>query len=162
MRCGFLWQNIFFEHLLFSVDQRIDVIGRQFESVAMRNRIRWARLYAITAKNAARIINVVYRRVPLSCGDAVRVRILSSFNVNAIRRAGGRAKEASHALFQAIFVAMQYMDSAIARLEMHRLVWVVFRDRFTEDILEGHAEAFDHRRECREHFADWISHRRGV
>src|SRR5215475_3493295 len=156
----FLRQNIFFEHLLFAVDQGVDIVRCEFEPVPVRDRVRWASFHAITAENAARIINVVYRRVPLSCGDAVRVRILGSFNINAIRRAGGSAQETSNALFQAIFIAMQHVNPAIARLEMYRLVWVVLRDRFTEDILEGHAEALDHRRKCREHFADWISHSR--
>src|SRR5262249_4220317 len=124
----------------------------------MRDCIRWARFYTVAAENAARIINVVYRRVPLSCGDAVRFGILGGFNVNAIRWTSCRAKEAPYALFQTIFVAMQHVNSAVARLAMYGLVRVVLRDRLAQHVLEGHAKAFDHCRERRKHFADWISH----
>src|SRR5262249_2269161 len=80
----------------------------------------------------ARIINVVHRCVPLSCGDAVRLGILGSFNVDAVRRARSRAKKASDTFFKPILIAMQHMNSAIPRLEMHRLLRGVFLCRFSE------------------------------
>ncbi len=72
------------QHLFFPVHQRIDVIRRQLKPVSMRNRIRRARLHAISAKNASRIINVVDLRVPFSRRNSARFRILRRFNVNAI------------------------------------------------------------------------------
>lgn len=156
--CRLLRQNIFLDHLLFAVDQRIDIVGRQFKSVSVRDRIGRACFYAIPAENAARVVDVVHRRVPLSCGDAVRIGIFRCLDVNAIRGAGGSAKEASDALFQAILIAVQHVNAAIARLKMYRFVRVVLRHRLAEHIFERDAEAFHHRGECREHFADWISH----
>ena len=50
------------------------------------------------------------------------VGILRGFDVNAIGRAGRGAQEAGHALFQAVFVALQHVHAAIALLELGRRV----------------------------------------
>ncbi len=47
---------------------------------------------------------------------------------------------------------MQHMNPAIARLKMHWLKRVIFRDRLTEHIPEGHAEALHQRAKS---FADF-------
>ena len=39
---GGLGKDIFFEHLFFAVDQRVDVVGRQFEAVTMFHSLRKA------------------------------------------------------------------------------------------------------------------------
>jgi hypothetical protein len=56
----------FFEKLFFAINERIDVVGSQFESVAVRDRVRRARFHAITAENAPRIIYVVHAGVALT------------------------------------------------------------------------------------------------
>ena len=77
--------------MLLAIDQRIDVVGSEFESVAMRDRIGRASLDAIPAENAARIIDIVDFRVALAGRNSVCVRVLCSLEVNAIRREIGRA-----------------------------------------------------------------------
>ena len=141
-----------FQHLFFAIYQGIDVVRSQFKPVSMGNRIGRTRFYAIPAKNAARVIDVVHRSVPLSCGDAVRIGVLRRLNIDAIRRAGRRAKETSHALFEPVFVPVQHVNSAIPRLEMHWFVWIVLRDRFPEHVPERHAEPFEHGVERLDHF----------
>jgi hypothetical protein len=76
-----------FEQLLFAIDQSIDVIRGEFESVTVRDRIGGARFYAVAAKNAARIIDIVDFRIALAGRDSIRIRIFSRFDVNAICRA---------------------------------------------------------------------------
>src|SRR5215475_13560314 len=124
----------------------------------MGNRIRRAGFHAISAENAARIINVVNGSVPLSRGNPVRVGIFGGFNVNAVRRACRCTQKASDALFQPVFITMQHVNSAVARLKMHWLMRVVLCDRFPEYVPERHAEPLHHRGERREYLAEWISH----
>src|SRR5579885_3122656 len=127
--------------------------------MTVRDRIGRASLHAIAAENAAGVINVVNGSVPFAGGNPVRVRVLGRLNVDAICRARSRAQEASYALFQAVFIAVQDVNSPVSRLKMDRLVRVILRHRFAEHVLEGDAEALHHRRKRREYFADWISHR---
>jgi len=46
-------RGLFFEKLLFSVNERVDVVGRELEAMTVRDGIGWASFHAITAKNAA-------------------------------------------------------------------------------------------------------------
>ena len=85
--------------------------------MSVRDRIGWARLDAVSAENAARIIDIVDFCVTLTGGDSICVGVLSRFDVNAIRRASRGAQKAANAFFQSIFIAMQNVDAAIARLE---------------------------------------------
>jgi len=158
VRRGFLRQDIFFEHLLFPIHQRIDVVRSQFKSVTVCDCIRRACFHAVPAEDAARIVDVVDRSVALAGGNPIRIRIFCSLNVNAIRWACSSTQKTSDALLKSIFVTMQHVNAAVARLEMHRLVWIVLRDRLPEHIPEGHAEPFHHSAERREHFAEWRSH----
>ena len=150
------------EELLFAVHEGINIVRCQLEFVAMRDRIGGASFYAVATKNASRIIDVINVRVTLACGYAVRVRILRGFNVDAIRRARGCAKKTPHALFQAIFVSMQNMDSPIPGLEMHWLVRVVLRDGLAKYIAESNAEALHQRAGGSKHILDDGWHRWSV
>ena len=130
--------------------------------MSVRNRIRGARFDAVTAENTTRIIDIVNAGVTFAGGDAAGIRIFRGFDVNAIRGARRCTEKASNALFQAGFVAMQHVNPAIARLKMHRFERVILRDRLTEHIPEGHAEALH---QCAESFADFPKdgcHRLGV
>src|SRR5215470_5283268 len=60
-----------FEKLLFAVHQGIDVVRGEFESVAVRDRIRRAGFHAVAAENAPRIVDVVHRGVALARGNSV-------------------------------------------------------------------------------------------
>ena len=142
----------FFEELLFAIDKRVNVVRSEFKSVPMRDRVGWACLYTIPAENASRIIDVVNLGVALTGGNPVRVLVFGGFDINAIRRARGRTQKAAYALFQAILVAVQYVNPSVARLEVYRLVRIILRDGLPEDIAKGHAEALYQRAECLAHF----------
>ena len=90
--------------MLFPINQRVDVVGRQLKSMPMRDRIRWARFDAVPAENAAAVINVVDTCETFARRNARSVGIFRGFDVNAIRGAGSSAKKTSNALFKAGFV----------------------------------------------------------
>ena len=130
--------------------------------MSMRNRIRRAGFDTVSAKNTPRIIDIVNTGVPFPCGDSAGIGVFSGFNVNAIRRAGSGAQKASNALLEPGFVAVQHMNSTIARLKMHRFERIILRDRFTKHIPEGHAESLN---QCGKGFADFSKdgcHKLGV
>jgi hypothetical protein len=79
----------------------------KLKSMSMRNRICGASLNTIPAKDAAVVVDVVDLRVSFSARDPLLCGILSSLDINAVRRTCRRAQEARYALFQAILVALQ-------------------------------------------------------
>src|SRR5882757_385570 len=106
------------QKLLFPVHQSPSVERRQLKSVPMCNRVGRASFYTISAKNAAVVVDIVDGGIALGAADPLFGGVLGSFDVNAIRGAGGRAKEASHALFQAILVALEHVHAAKSLLEL--------------------------------------------
>src|SRR5882724_12878561 len=124
--------------------------------MTVRYGIRWASFHAITAENAARIIDVIYARAALACRDAVRVHILRSLDIDAIGGASGRAEKTANALLQAIFVAVQNVNPTVARLKVYRFVGIIFRDRLTKHSAEGHTKTFH---ECAKRLADFSDDR---
>src|SRR5882762_7407779 len=152
----------FFEQLLFAIDQRIDVVGGQLEPVAMRDRVRGAGLHAIPAENTPRIINIVYAGVTLTCRNTIGIRIFRGFDVNAIRRAGRGAQKTPYALFQTAFIAMQHVNSPIARLKMDRLVRIILGNGLPKHIPERHAEPLRERAERLGNLADDVGHARSL
>jgi hypothetical protein len=148
--------RLFFQKLLFPVNKRVDVIRRELEVMTVGDGIGWASFHAIAAENAARIIDVVHAGVALARGDAVRVDILGGFDIDAIGRASGRAEKAANALLQAILVAVENVNPAVARLKMYRLVRIVFRDGLAKHGAEGYAEPFY---QCAKRFADFPDNR---
>lgn len=88
----------FFKKLFFAVNQRIDVIRRQFKAVTVGDRIRRARFHAVSAENAPRVIDIIDAGVALARGNAVVICIFSGFNVNAIRRTCRGTEKTAHAL----------------------------------------------------------------
>jgi len=130
--------------------------------VSVRNRIRRAGFDAVSAENAPTVIYIVNVGVALSRGNPAGIGVFSGFNVNAIRRTGRSAEKASNALLEPGFVAVQHVDSTIARLKMHRLERIIFRDRFAKHIPEGHAESLDQRAERLADFSEDGCHNLGV
>ena len=143
-----------FKELFFTINKRVDVVGRQLEAMTVRDGVGRARFHAITAENAARIIDVIYARVALACRNSVRIHIFSGFDINAICWTGGRTEKAANTLFEAVFIAMKNVDPTVTRLKMYRFVWIVFRDCLTKHISEGYAEALHQRAKRLAHFPD--------
>ena len=153
---------MFLKKLFFAIDQRINVIRGEFKSVSVCNRIRGARFDTITAKNTSRVIDIVDAGVSFACGDSAGIRIFSRFDVNTIRGASCGAQKASNAFLEAGLVPVQHVNSAIARLKMHRLERIILRDRFAKHIFESYAESLHQRGEGFAHFSKDGCHRVGV
>ena len=115
--------------------------------MAVRDCVGGTGLYAIAAEDAAGIINVVDAGVAFARGDSGVGGVFRGFDVDAICWASGGAQEASDTFFQALFVAMQDMDPAIARLEVNRFFGIIFGHGLAEHICEGDAKTFCERHE---------------
>src|SRR5215470_10789404 len=72
------------QHHLLAVDQVGRVEGRQFESVAVRDRIGRTGLDTVSAEDAAVVVDVIDLGVAFGAADTVLLRVLGSFNVNAV------------------------------------------------------------------------------
>src|SRR5260370_20561546 len=100
------------QHLLFAIDQVGGIEGRNFEAVPVGDGIGRAGLYAVSAKDAAVVINVIDLGVTLGPADAVFSRIFRRLNINAVGRTSRRAQEAGPALLRSILIALQYVHTA--------------------------------------------------
>ncbi len=126
------------------------------------NCVRRASFHAVATEYAARIIDVVDAGIAFTGGDTAGIGILSSFNVDAVCRAGRRAKKAPNALFEPGFVAVQHVNATISWLEVDRFERVILRDRFPEHIPESDTKSLH---QCAERLADFPKdggHRLGV
>ena len=122
--------------------------------MAVGNSVGGAGLDAIAAENAAGIIDIVDLRVTLARGDALFLGVFRGFDVDAIRGTRRRAKEAPDALLQPIFVALQHVNAAVARLQRRRGVWKALRGRLLEHRPKGDLKAFIQRYECLADFSE--------
>ena len=141
-----------FEELFFAIDHGIDVVGGELESMTVRDRVGGAGFDAVSAKNAARIIDIVDGGVAFGGGDAICFGIFGGLDINAARGAGCGTKKARYALLESILIALQHVDAAIARLKMHGLVGIIFGGRLSPKIAKGDAEAL---RQSRDRVADF-------
>ena len=112
----------------------------------VRDGVRGTGLHAVSAKNAAVIVDVVDLGVAFRPGNPVLCRIFRSFYVNTIGGARGRAQKTCHAFLQAVFVALEYVHATVPFLELSpfqraRAVWIVLDDRGLEHLAKGDAHA---------------------
>ncbi len=105
------------EHVLFAHDEVRRVQAGQLKAVSVGDGIGGAGFDAVSAEDAAVVVNVVDLRVTLGAGDAVLGRVLGGFNIDAVRGAGRGAEKAGDALFQAIFIALKHVRTAEAVLQ---------------------------------------------
>src|SRR5579875_3690739 len=132
MRTGFRERD---KHLFLAINERGRVVACEFEAVTVSDRVSGTCFYAIAAKDAAVVIDVVDFRVPLGSADAALFGVLRRFNVDTVCRTRGGAEETGHALFQAVFIALQNMCAAIALLYLCRAVRVFFRNSGLQHLL---------------------------
>src|SRR5271169_6628804 len=104
------------QKLLFAIDEGVDVVGGQFDAVAVGDGVGGAGFDAVAAENAARVVYVVGLRIALARRNTIGGGIFGSFDVDAIRRTGCGAEKTAYALFVAVLVALQNMDAAVAGL----------------------------------------------
>jgi phage-related protein len=86
------------------------------------------------------------------------IGIFRGFDVNAIRGAGRGTQKTADTFFQAIFVAMQHVNSAITRLKVYRLFGIAFRHGFPEHSPESNAKSVEHGPKSVEDFANRRCH----
>src|SRR6266508_4869144 len=82
--------------VVFAVDGELVVLAHE-------NRGDRARLFTVSAEDAARLVDLINRRVAGPCHD--RAVVFRRLEVNGIRRTRHRAQSAGHALFEAVLVA---------------------------------------------------------
>ena len=111
-----------YQHLFLGVNEGCSVITGEFEPVTVRNRVRWARFHTITAEDTAVVVDVVYLRVPLTATKANHIRVLCSFDINAVRWTSRCAKKARDTFFQPVLIALQNVSAAITILQLRRAV----------------------------------------
>ncbi len=138
------------KQLLFPVDKIAGVERCQFEAMSVRDRVRRASLYAVTAEDTAVVVDVIDLGVALGAADSLLSRILGGFDIYAIRGTGRRAEKTRHALFQPILVALQNMNSAETLLELSPLEWsrpvrVVLNNGRGEHLPEGDTHSLGNR-----------------
>src|SRR5260370_147650 len=75
------------KQLLFAVKQIRGAESCQLKSMAVRERIGRASFHAISAKDAAIVVNVINLRVSLSTAHPVLGRVFRGLDINAVRRA---------------------------------------------------------------------------
>ncbi len=144
------------QHLLLAHHEIGCIEGCQLESMAMRDRVRWASLDAISAENAAVVIDVIDLGVAFRATDTVLCGVLSSLDIDAIGGAIRRAQEAGHTLFQPIFVPLQDVGAAEAGFNARSAqrtlaIRIVFHDRGLEHLRKGDAHPLGDRRDVLQH-----------
>lgn len=131
----------------FAIDKIAGIKRREFETVAVGDSVRGAGFYAIAAEDAAIVVNVIDLGIAFRAADTVLFSVLRRLNVNAIGRAGRRAQEAGHAFFQAIFIALQLVQSAETLLK-HRafigqlLIGIVLNNGGSKHLTERDGHSF--------------------
>ena len=151
-----LWRRPRFKELLFTIYQSINVVRRKLDIVTMGDRVSRTRFHAVATEDAPRIIDVVNLRVTLTRRHAIGFSVFRGLNINAICRAGGRAKKTSDAFFEAILVALQNVNSAIPWLNARRNIRIRFSRGFAKHRSQRHAETFV---EGKKSFADFFYNR---
>src|SRR4051812_6392246 len=134
------------QHLLLAINEIGSIERSQFESVAMRDRVRRACLDAVSAENTAVVIDVVDSGVAFRAADPVLRSVFGGLDVNAVGGAGCRAQETGDTLLQPIFVALQHVRAAVARLnpgapQRAFAIRIILHNRGLEHLHEGDAHA---------------------
>ena len=115
--------------------------------MAVRDGIRGAGFDAVTAKNAAVVIDVVDLGIALGAGNSLFGGVFGGLNVDAIRWARSGAQETGYAFFQAVFIPLQHMPAAVALFKLRsahrsRAIRIVLHLGRLEDFSEGDTHSF--------------------
>src|SRR5712692_4811602 len=115
-------QVLFVPHeIVFAVDGELVVLAH--EDGADRTRF-----LAVSAEDAARLVNLVDGRVAGPGLD--RSVVLGGFEIDRIGRTGDGTQPAGDALFETVLVAHQHLLAAVPRVHRELLLRVGHRDRF--------------------------------
>src|SRR5690348_16869917 len=81
------------QHVFLAFDECGGVVTGRLEAMPMSDGVGGAGLHAIPAEDAAVVVDVVNLGVALAAGDARLLGVLRRFDVDAVRRTGGRAQK---------------------------------------------------------------------
>jgi hypothetical protein len=115
-----------YQQSFFAINQVAGIERRQFKAMAVGDGVSGAGFNAIAAEDAAVVVDVIDLGVAFGATDAVLFGVFGRLNVNAVRGASGRTQETGHALLQAVFIALQLMQSAKAFLKNRALIGQFF------------------------------------
>src|SRR6266849_1370215 len=118
--------------------------------MSVRDRVGRASFHAVSAKNAAVVIDVVNLGVPLRAAYATCGGIVGGLDVDAVRRARRRAQEAGYTFLQPVLVALQDVSAAKASLNARPAqrplsVGIILHDGGLKHLHEGDAHALGNR-----------------
>jgi len=152
--------------LLLAVDQVAGVKTGDFEAVSMSNSVGGTGFDAVATEDASVVVDVVDLGITLGPTDPVLRSVLGSLDIDAIRGARGGAQKTCHAFFEAVFVALQHVHTAIALLEHGALqgtgpVGIVLDNRGLEHLPEGDAHAFGDRGDVLKDLHTFLVYRKG-
>jgi len=140
------------QHIVFAHDKVRGVQGRQLETMAVGDCVSRAGLDAVSAKNATIVVDIVGFGIALARRDPFLFRILCRLDKNTVRGAGGRAQKAGDALFETVFVSLQFVCATKTLLELRSpqrswTVGIIFYLRRLQHLLEGDAHALGNARD---------------
>ena len=92
--------------MLLAVNQVAGIERRQLKSVPVSDRVGRTSFDAVSAKDAAVVIDVVNLGVALCAANAISSGVFGGLDVNAIGWARSRAQKAGYTFLQAVFVAL--------------------------------------------------------
>src|SRR5579864_540052 len=138
------------QHLLLAHHKIGSIEACQFETVAVRDGVGRTGLDTVSAKNAAVVVDVINLGVTLCAADAVLRSVLGGFDINTVRRTSCGAEEASDALLQAVFVALQNVRAPetgfnAGTAQRALPIGIVLDDRGPEHLRKGDAHALGDR-----------------
>lgn len=131
------------EQAFLAIEESIDIVRGEFKGVTVGDGVCRACFDAIAAKNTARVIDVIHAREALAGRDTLRVAILSCLDVDAIRRAGRSTQKTAHTLLEPVFVAVENMDATVTRLEVNRLMRIIFSNWLPPEVAKRDAEPLE-------------------
>src|SRR5690242_15916312 len=118
LRPGRNWR----QQVFLPIDERGGVVAGHLKAVPVSDGVGRAGLYAVTAENAAVVVDVISLCVALAAADAHLVGILGRFDINAVGGTCSGAKETGYAFLETVLVALQDVNSPVALLQLRRLV----------------------------------------
>jgi hypothetical protein len=136
-----------YQQSFFAINQVAGIERCQFETMAVGDGVCGASLDAISAEDAAVVVDVIDLGVAFGATDAVLFRVFGRLNVNAVRGARSRTQETGHALLQAVFVTLQLVQSAEAFLKNRALigqllVGIILNDGRRKHLPQGYGHSF--------------------
>src|SRR5579859_6356935 len=131
------------QQLLLGPDQVLPAIVGELVLIRHGQRTGRARLHTQPAQDAAQVIDLIHRPIPLTRGEPLLRGVVPALHIDGIRRAGPRAQLAANALLQPIRPAVELVTAVEPRRGGPFLLRVGNRIDLPEHLPESHTEPLD-------------------